>query len=100
MKLHRDTGVSQPTAWFMLHRIREAWAFEPKQFDGPVEVDETYIGGKEHKMTKEAGAEQNWEAPSTAPGFEGATPKSLAKALLRKVDEQKKPSTDEKKKAS
>ena len=25
MKLHRDIGVSQPTAWFMLHRIREAW---------------------------------------------------------------------------
>ena len=28
MKLHRDIGVSQPTAWFMLHRIREAWAAE------------------------------------------------------------------------
>ena len=26
MKLHRDLGVSQKTAWFMLHRIREAWA--------------------------------------------------------------------------
>lgn len=25
MKLHRDIGVSQPTAWFMLHRIREGW---------------------------------------------------------------------------
>ena len=47
MKLHRDIGVSQPTAWFMLHRIREAWAFEPAQFDGPVEVDETFIGGLE-----------------------------------------------------
>ena len=44
MKLHRDLGVSQPTAWFMLHRIREAWAVEPPQFKGPVEVDETYVG--------------------------------------------------------
>ena len=26
MKLHRDLGVTQKTAWFMLHRIREAWA--------------------------------------------------------------------------
>ena len=26
MKLHRDIGVSQPAAWFMLHRIREAWS--------------------------------------------------------------------------
>ena len=25
MKLHRDVGVTQSTAWFMLHRIREAW---------------------------------------------------------------------------
>ena len=47
MKLQRDIGVSQPTAWFMLHRIREAWADDGEgPFDGPVEFDETYIGGK------------------------------------------------------
>ena len=54
MKLHRDIGVSQPTAWFMLHRIREVWA--PKdsgpKFSGPVEVDETYMGGKRKNMSK------------------------------------------------
>ena len=48
MKLHRDIKVSQPTAWFMLHRIREAWMHESDDhFDGPVEVDETYVGGLE-----------------------------------------------------
>ncbi len=48
MKLHRDIGVSQKTAWFMLHRLREAWAKDSNgPFDGPVEVDETYMGGKE-----------------------------------------------------
>ena len=48
MKLHRDIGVSQRTAWFMLHRIREAWAGDGEgPFDGPIEVDETYIGGLE-----------------------------------------------------
>ena len=26
MKLHRDIAVSQSTPWYMLHRIREAWA--------------------------------------------------------------------------
>ena len=47
MKLHRDIGVSQATAWFMLHRIREAWAGDGEgPFDGPVEFDETYMGGK------------------------------------------------------
>ena len=44
MKLHRDIKVSQPTAWFMLHRIREAWANQPRgAFEGPVEVDESHI---------------------------------------------------------
>ncbi|MDE0305661.1 MAG: IS1595 family transposase [Albidovulum sp.] len=52
MKLQRDIGVSQPTAWFMLHRIREAWAHEDDdQFDGPVEVDESYFGGKRKNMS-------------------------------------------------
>ena len=47
MKLHRDLGVTQSTAWFMLHRIREAWdGSNGPTFDGPVEVDETYFGGK------------------------------------------------------
>ena len=48
MKLHRDINVTQKTAWFMAHRIREAWAKDLPPFPGPVEVDETYVGGKEH----------------------------------------------------
>ena len=56
MKLHRDIGVSQKTAWFMLHRIREAWEHEydgENFFDGPVEVDETFVGGKRRNMHKD-----------------------------------------------
>ena len=49
MKLHRDIKVTQKTAWFMLHRIREAWAKTGANvpMTGPVEIDETYVGGKE-----------------------------------------------------
>ena len=47
MKLHRDLGISQKSAWHLLHRIRESWEDKQPRFAGPVEVDETYIGGKE-----------------------------------------------------
>ncbi len=46
MKLHRDLGITQKTAWYLAHRIREAWATGDRLFAGPVEVDETYMGGK------------------------------------------------------
>ena len=53
MKLHRDIGVSQKTAWFMLHRIRDAWSEDPANpFSGPVEVDETYVGGLDRNRHK------------------------------------------------
>ena len=52
MKLHRDIKVSQPTAWFMLHRIREAWTGGngDRDYSGPVEVDESYFGGRRRNM--------------------------------------------------
>jgi transposase-like protein len=50
-ELHRAIGVTQKTAWFMLHRIR--LAAQSKTFNklgGEVEVDETFIGGKARNM--------------------------------------------------
>lgn len=47
MKLHREIGITQKSAWLMAHKIREAWKDDRTLFGGPVEVDETYVGGLE-----------------------------------------------------
>ena len=50
-ELARSLGVTQKSAWFMLHRIRLAMQTESfSQLCGDVEVDETYIGGKARNM--------------------------------------------------
>jgi transposase-like protein len=50
-ELARALGVTQKTAWFMLHRIRETLAEDDGfALDGPVEADETYVGGLSKKM--------------------------------------------------
>ena len=47
MKLHRELGIRQSSAWHMLQRIREAFNEGSLKLSGPVEVDETFVGGKE-----------------------------------------------------
>ena len=47
MKLHRNLGITQKTAWHLSHRIRKTFEAEGGMFAGPVEVDEAYFGGKE-----------------------------------------------------
>ena len=46
MKLHRELGITQKSAWHLAHRIRENFHDQPL-FAGPVEADETFVGGKE-----------------------------------------------------
>ena len=50
MKLHRDLGITQKSAWFLTHRLRAALSSDGAMFHGPVEVDETYFGGKRRNM--------------------------------------------------
>ncbi len=51
MKLYRELGIRQATAWFMMQRIREGFMGGlDKPFPGPVEADETAVGGKRKNM--------------------------------------------------
>jgi transposase-like protein len=53
LEIHRALGVTQKTAWFMLHRIRLAQqGKQGGKLAGEVEIDETFIGGKARNMHK------------------------------------------------
>src|SRR5271154_5257475 len=47
MQLAKEIGITQKSAWFVLQRLREACAGKIEKLSGIVEVDETYVGGKE-----------------------------------------------------
>jgi len=47
MQLAKEIGVTQKTAWFILGRLREACGDKFGKLRGIIEIDETYVGGKE-----------------------------------------------------
>ena len=85
MKLHRDLGIRQATAWFMLHRIREAFVDIAVQFDGPVEVDETYIGGLERNK-HESKKQKAGRGPVGKTAVVGAKDRATGQVAARVVE--------------
>ena len=90
MKLHRDIGVSQKSAWFMLQRIRKAWDDDDWPFGGPVEVDETYIGGKRKNMhtdkRKQMRDEYGWGGASEKTAVVGAKDRDTNRVSAKVVE--------------
>ncbi len=59
MQLGRELGISQKSAWFMLQRIRKCFCGENDQVvSGEVEVDETFVGGKNKNRHKDKRVEK------------------------------------------
>ena len=59
MKLHRELGITQKSAWHLAHRLRDSFVSGGSRMAGPVEVDEAYMGGRNankhsHKKIKNA----------------------------------------------
>ncbi|MDE0265805.1 MAG: IS1595 family transposase [Thaumarchaeota archaeon] len=64
MKIHRDLGITQRSAWFMIHRLRESWKklAGVDGMTGPVEIDEAFFGGSD----KNRHADKKGTKPKTA----------------------------------
>ena len=83
-EISRDLGVTQKTAWFMLHRIRLAMQDDLSggMLGGEVEVDETFIGGKARFMHKSDRRRKNLKGG-------GAAGKAIVLGLLERETENK-----------
>jgi hypothetical protein len=112
LQLSRDISVTQKTAWFMLHRIRKCFGIENDHaLDNSVEVDETYVGGKNknrhsNKKVKNAqGRSLKDKAPVigmierggklNARKVNGVQARTLTKEIVKNVKESASVSTDE-----
>jgi len=82
-EVHRALGVTQKTAWFMLHRIRLAMqSGDFTKLSGEVEVDESFIGGKARNMHADVKARK-------IQGRRGPEGKAIVAAVLERGGKQK-----------
>lgn len=104
MQVKRETGLSYPSAWFLMHRVREAMRQDgDKPLSGTVEADETYIGGKSRKGIDGRGSERKTpvmvlverDGEARAKRIERLTADELQGEIRENVDRSSRIMTDE-----
>ncbi len=85
VKLGRDLKIRQASAWFMLHRIREAFVDVAMVFEGPVEVDETYFGAVTRVLGLAPNDQQVGDGGIDGVGYLFAKPEKTTDQVLAQV---------------
>ncbi|MCY4662063.1 MAG: IS1595 family transposase [Acidobacteria bacterium] len=91
MKLHRDLDITQKSAWHLAHRLREGhMARMPGQFRGPVEADETFVGGKAKNMHRDKRAKLTGRGgvdKTVVAGVKDRATNRVVVSVVKKVDQ-------------
>ena len=94
MRLHRELKITQKAAWHLLHRLRKSYEAGQIQFAGTVEVDETYVGGKESNKhaSKKLNAGRGAVGKTAVVGMKN---RETNQVVAKAVDNVKKPTLHE-----